>query len=144
MASRAEANLQDASIDVDFGGLNILMDPRAVFPHHGTEHFLPWVQWYESRGRGGEEPPEPIRRQMRLYNEIRTTTDEKRQDELMRQVIEIAAEEFTLIGIILPATGYGIVRNDFHNVPKSMISSTGAWYPTPGPSDPHQYFISAN
>ena len=144
MASRAEANLQDAAIDVDFGGLNILMDPRAVFPHHGTEHFLPWVQWYESRGKGGEEPPEPIREQMRLYNEIRTTTEEKRQDELMRQVIEIAAEEFTLIGIILPATGYGIVRNDFHNVPKSMISSTGAWYPTPGPTDPHQYFISTD
>jgi peptide/nickel transport system substrate-binding protein len=142
MATRTEANLQDASIDVDFGGLNILMDPRAVFPHHGTEHFVPWVRWYESKGENGERPPEPIRRQMRLYDQIRTTVDLDMQVTMMKEVIDIAADMFTLIGIVLPANGYGIVRNDFHNVPTRMISSTGAWYPTPGPSDPHQYFIS--
>jgi peptide/nickel transport system substrate-binding protein len=142
MASRTEANLQDASIDVDFGGLNILMDPRAVFPHHGTEHFLPWVQWYESSGQDGERPPAPMRRQMSLYNQIRTTIDADEQSAMMKEIIDIAADMFTLIGIVLPANGYGIVRNDFRNVPKQMIASTGAWYPTPGPSDPHQYFIA--
>lgn len=141
LAARAEANEQDAMVDVDFGGINILMDPRAVFPHHGTEHFLPWIQWYESGGSDGEEPPEHVRRQMELYDRVRVTLDEEEQHRLMTEVVEIAAENFMLMGVVKPADGYGIVRNNVFNVPEWMYDSTGAWYATPGPTNPHQYFI---
>jgi peptide/nickel transport system substrate-binding protein len=57
----------------------------------------------------------------------------------MKQILQIAQEQFYAIGIVLPTPGYGIVKNNFKNVPKTM---PGAWlYPNPGPSDPPQYFI---
>ena len=59
----------------------------------------------------------------------------------MRQILDIAAEEFYVIGISLPTPGFGIVKNTFHNVPASM---PGAWiYPTPAPTNPEQFFIEA-
>jgi peptide/nickel transport system substrate-binding protein len=39
------------------------------------------------------------------------------------------------------ANGYGIVRNDFHNVPKSMPNSY--IYPNPGPCNPEQFYIAS-
>ena len=42
------------------------------------------------------------------------------------------------MGIVLPTNGYGIVKNTFHNVMKTM---PGSWlYPNPGPSYPEQYW----
>lgn len=51
----------------------------------------------------------------------------------------MAADQFYVIGINLQGNGYGIVKTNFKNVPQSMISS---WeYPTPGPTNPSQYYI---
>jgi len=62
------------------------------------------------------------------------------QEEIMKQVLEIAEEQFWVMGISLPTNGFGIVKNNFHNVPPVM---PGAWsYPTPAPTNPEQYFIT--
>jgi peptide/nickel transport system substrate-binding protein len=77
---------------------------------------------------------------MELYQQLMSTADEARQVQLMKQILDIAADQFWVIGLSTPIKGYGIVRNDFHNVPQSMI---GAWlYPTPAPTNPSQYFTS--
>ena len=48
----------------------------------------------------------------------------------MKQILQIAAEQFFAIGIAPAAHGYGIVKNNFKNVPKSMPN---AWdLPEPG------------
>ena len=60
----------------------------------------------------------------------------------MNQLLDIAAEEFWTMGVAFEANGYGVKKKNFHNVPKSMPAS---WiYPTPGPTNPEQYFKSAN
>ena len=60
----------------------------------------------------------------------------------MNQILDIAADEFWTMGIAWQAAGYGVKKTNFHNVPASMPAS---WiYPTPGPSNPEQYFIAAN
>ena len=57
----------------------------------------------------------------------------------MKQILEIAADEFYAIGIVLGPNGYGIVQNNFHNVPSPI---PGSWlYPNPGPTNPEQYWI---
>ncbi|MEQ7126863.1 ABC transporter substrate-binding protein [Actinopolymorpha sp. B11F2] len=140
--AKREANEQDVSMVLAFGGTNVVMDPRAYFPQSGNEYAGPWVEWYESRGASGERPPDWVRRQMALYDQLQTTVGEDDQANLMKEILAIAAEEFAFIGINLPAKGYGIVRNDFHNVPKEIHSSTGAWFPDPGPTDPCQYFTT--
>jgi peptide/nickel transport system substrate-binding protein len=79
---------------------------------------------------------------MELYHQLEATSDPEVQAELMNEILEIAAEEFYAIGTVLPAPGYGIVRNNFRNVPESMPS---AWlYPNPGPTRPEQYFVEGS
>ncbi len=58
----------------------------------------------------------------------------------MKEILEIAADRFYLIGIGTMGAGYGIVNREMHNVPEPMISS---WvYPHPGPTNPEQYFYT--
>jgi peptide/nickel transport system substrate-binding protein len=53
--------------------------------------------------------------------------------------IAIAREQFYVIGTVMVPEGYGIKRNDFHNVPSVMPES--ADYNDPAPTNPEQYFI---
>jgi peptide/nickel transport system substrate-binding protein len=78
---------------------------------------------------------------MDLYDRLKSTGDLDEQAELMRQILEIAADQFYVIGIVKDPLAYGIVKNNFRNVPESMI---GAWlYPGPAPTNPEQYFIDS-
>ena len=66
---------------------------------------------------------------MELYDQIKATGDYQKQLELMREIIDIAKDQFYVVGLSSSPAGYGIVRNNFHNVPTAM---PGSWqYPTP-------------
>jgi peptide/nickel transport system substrate-binding protein len=57
----------------------------------------------------------------------------------MREILEIAKDQFYVIGISLPTPSYGIVKNNFHIV---LPSFPNAWlYPHPAPTNPFTYFI---
>ncbi|WP_152362786.1 ABC transporter substrate-binding protein [Microlunatus speluncae] len=99
----------------------------------------PWREWYHSQGKEGERPPEPIRKMMELYDQVKVTPEEAGQDALMRQILELNTELFPLIGISLPGPGYGVVKNNFHNVP--AVIPVSAVFLNPGPTNPEQYFI---
>lgn len=43
----------------------------------------------------------------------------------MRRILDIAVEQFWMIGVSLPVGSYGIVKNDFHNVPENIVASAG-------------------
>lgn len=76
---------------------------------------------------------------MDLYRQLQATGDEGRQIELMKQILVIAREQFWVIGISLFPNGYGIIKNNLRNVPKSMYATGGA-YINPAPTNPPQYF----
>lgn len=136
---RKAANQHDANIWGGDGGLDVILEPRWYFPFSGESNYAPsWQFWYNGDPRG-VEPPEAPRRQMELYDQLKATADPDAQAALMNEILEIAADQFYTIGISLPAPGYGIVANNFHNVPSVM---PGAWlYPNPAPTRPFQYFI---
>jgi peptide/nickel transport system substrate-binding protein len=123
------------------GGLDVVLEPRWYFPYSTESQFgILWQYWWRKDARG-EEPPAAPKKQQELYDELQASGDTKKQDELMKQILQIAQEQFWAIGIVLPTNGYGIVKNNFKNVQKVM---PGAWlFPNPGPSDPPQYFIDA-
>jgi peptide/nickel transport system substrate-binding protein len=123
------------------GGLDVILEPRWYFPFSAESQYGElWQYWYNKDSRG-EEPPAASKKQMELYDQLKATGDAKKQDELMKQILQISQEQFYAIGIALPTNGYGIVKNNFKNVMKVM---PGSWlYPNPGPSDPPQYFIEA-
>ena len=139
---RKDANAHDAVVWQGPGGLqDAILDPRCYFPFSNESGYAtPWAAWFTSRGTAGEEPPEPAKRQMELYRQLEATIDEAERGRLFRGILDIAKEEFGLIGSVAPTEGYGIVANNFHNVPASMPDAN--IYSTPGPTNPEQYFIS--
>ncbi|HEY8454794.1 MAG TPA: ABC transporter substrate-binding protein [Actinopolymorphaceae bacterium] len=90
--------------------------PTRIFALYGVG----WGQWYSSGGENGMEPPPEVRRQLELFDRVKATVDDEERDELFRQVIAIAREQFYAIGTSLPAHYYGIVKNNFHNVPRTL------------------------
>ena len=51
----------------------------------------------------------------------------------MNQIIDIAIDQFWAIGISLDTGQYGVVKNNFHNVPAAMPESWN--YPDPFPTN---------
>jgi peptide/nickel transport system substrate-binding protein len=136
----------DASIHRFGGGagLTVLTDPRYYFPFNNNSLYAPaWALWYVNpTGKGSpyppEEPPAPVKEQMKLYDQIKVTPDFEKQKAMMMKILDIAADQFFGIGISTEPNSYGIVKNNFKNVPKSMPWS---WdYPHPGPDNPCQFF----
>jgi ABC-type transport system substrate-binding protein len=139
---RSEANDFDAQMwEGELGyDADVLLRPMWYLPLDGTISPGPkWREWYNSRGEAGEKPPEQVAKTLELYDKLKVTPDEEGQHALMKQILDIDAEMFFVIGISLPVSGYGVVKNDFHNVPKSMRDSVTCL--TPGLSRPEQYFV---
>ncbi len=124
------------------GGIDAILGPYWYLAYASFNSFATgWALWYETRGTGGEEPTPPAKQQMELYDQIQITPDDGKQRELMKQLLDIAADQFWIMGVSLPANGYGIVKNNFKNVPKQMFSS-GQEFCNPGATMPEQYFIT--
>jgi peptide/nickel transport system substrate-binding protein len=133
-------NLHDAVVWSGDGGLDALIQPRYYFPYNYESNFAnQWALWYTSGREKGEEPPEQTKKQMELYTKIKEESDQEKQNELMKEILDIAKEEFYIIGISLAGEGFGIVKNNFHNVPEIIPDSWS--YPTVSPTNPCQYFI---
>jgi peptide/nickel transport system substrate-binding protein len=125
------------------GGLDVVLEPRWYFPYSNESNFAQaWRTWYNPMANprtAPEEPPQATRKQMELYDQLKATADERQQADLMKQILDIAADQFYVLGISLPPRNYGIVKNNFHNVPQTMPN---AWlYPHPAPTNPSQYFV---
>ncbi len=143
--TRKDSNEHDVHVWGSGAGAEVFIDPRSLFPFSDESAFArAWEEWYNNpSGEGSltppEEPPAEVQRQMELYDQIKATGDYETQLELMREIIEIAKDQFYVIGLSSEPPGYGIVKNDFRNVPESM---PGSWqYPTPAPTHPEQYWI---
>jgi peptide/nickel transport system substrate-binding protein len=141
MYERKDANEHDATVWGGDGGLDVVLEPRYYFPFSRESNWAEaWQWWYNNpEDERGEEPSPAALQQMELYDQLKATADQDGQAALMEEILQIAADEFWTIGISLPAPSYGIVKNNFYNVPESFPSS---WtYPHPGPTNIFQYFI---
>jgi peptide/nickel transport system substrate-binding protein len=143
--TRKDSSEHDVHVWGAGGGPEVYLDPRHFLPVHSESAFaMAWYNWYVNpTGEGAlvppEEPPDPVKRQMELYDQIKGTGDAAQQAELMKEILAIAKDQFYVIGISASPPGYGIVKNNFHNVPETMI---GSWqYPDPAPTNPEQYWI---
>jgi ABC-type transport system substrate-binding protein len=121
------------------GLLDALYDPRLFFPFNDEASWAPlWATWYLTGGAEGEEPPRSVRRQMEIYDRIRTTLDPERQYALMRDILAIARDDFYNFGVALPAPAYTIISDRLRNFPADYPVSF--YYPTPGPMRPEQFY----
>jgi peptide/nickel transport system substrate-binding protein len=78
---------------------------------------------------------------MQLFDQARSTVDVNRQRDLMKQVFDLAAESFDVIGVCLSTNLFGIASNRLRNVPARMPNSWS--WPHPGPALPQQFFFTS-
>ena len=80
-----------------------MLDPRDFFAQHpqGSRYAIPWTHWYVSGGKDGQEPPENQKKRMKLFDEARATADLEKRGEIMKQIFDLAAEDFETIGVCL-------------------------------------------
>ena len=141
--NRKAANQHDAAIWGGDGGLEVLLEPRWYFPFSNESNYAEaWQYWYnDPTDTRAEEPPAAVKKQMDLYNQLRATADPQGQADLMNQILAITTDQFYTIGIALPANGYGIVKNNMINVPKTILNSY--LYPNPGPTNTFTYSFTS-
>ena len=143
LEERRTANDYDATANFSDGGLATLLNVGPfLMPSGGGSTFAPaWGAWYDLGGWGGEpvEPPDDVKKQQELYDQVKATADLDLQRDLMNQIIDIAIDRFYAIGISLDMGQYGVVKNNFHNVPLAMPESWN--YPDPFPTNTSTYWI---
>ncbi|MFC5756676.1 MULTISPECIES: ABC transporter substrate-binding protein [unclassified Rhizobium] len=122
------------------GGVAAMLDPRYYVPTDSNAMYAPaWQLWYLDRNNANaEEPPEETKKQLELYDKLKSTSDAAGQQEIMKQILQGAADNFYVFGISLPPDGYGIVKNNMKNITKTMPNSFG--WPTPAPTMPEQFY----
>ncbi|MGV8938259.1 MAG: ABC transporter substrate-binding protein [Allorhizobium sp.] len=141
--TRGDDNAHDAAVWPGPGGLDPMLDPRDYFAFHpqGSRYAIPWALWYTSNGKQGEEPPESQKQRFKLFDEARSTADLEKRGAAMKQVFDIAADEFETIGVCLAVGGFGIIRNNLRNVPEKQPDSWS--WPNPGPALPQQFTFTS-
>jgi len=139
---RKDANEHDLSVWGGDGGMDVVLEPRWYFPYSGESLYGEgWQQWYNSVGAQGMEPPEAAKQQMELYDQLKVTVGTEAQNELMKEILNIAQEQFWVMGTFRGGPGYEVCKNKFRNVPNPNL---GSWlYPNPGPQNPAQYYWEA-
>lgn len=140
-SERGNANLHDASVWYGDGGLEVVLEPRWYFPFSSWSLYAtPWALWFaDPATEGALEPPTAAKRQMELYRELLATPGPDPQDNLMREILEIAKAEFWAIGISILPEMYAVMSNRLRNTPTNLLN---AWlFATPGPTNPAQYAI---
>lgn len=122
------------------GGVAAMLDPRYYVPTDNNAMYAPaWQLWYlDPKNANAEEPPEDTKKQLALYDKLKSTSDQAGQREVMKQILQGAAETFYVFGISQPPDSYGIVKNNMKNITKTMPNSFG--WPTPAPTMPEQFY----
>ena len=117
LLERGQGNAYDAMGGFSDGGLALLLNPGLIMPAGGSNFAPAWGAWYDLGTFGAEpqEPPDIVKQQQDLYDQVKATADPDVQRELMNQIIDIAADQFYRIGISLDMGQYGVVKNNYHN-----------------------------
>jgi peptide/nickel transport system substrate-binding protein len=135
---------QDALMWTGFGGhpLTIPVDPRWYLPISPNQSSwgAKWAVWNASGGENGEAPPEELQKSFGHYRDALATPDDDERDELLAEVIQIAADGFYVIGTVLALPPYQLKTDNFHNVPATQPD---CWpYPSPGQMLSEQFYMS--
>ncbi len=131
----------DFSVMPSAGDFDPLVQARSFVPVNSEAHFAPgYAAWYQQGGlteptkafKGiAQEPPDkhPLRRALVLYEAALQSTDPDQRQKLVRQILDLAAENIWSINITTAPPLPIVVKNGFRNVPRVMLS--GFYYSTP-------------
>ena len=120
------------------GGIDVYIDPRDYFPFSTETNFaVEWAKYYI--GDGGQEPPEFVKTQWSLYDQIKATTNPEEQAALFQQILDVAADQFYQIGVSTAINAFAVVSNKLGNVPEN--TPVGWIHPDPGTLNIEQFYF---
>ncbi len=100
----------------------IMSDPGRLL---GTTTDGPWAplyaQWYNTGGKGGEEPKGDIRKIYELWDKVTITPDETQRNRLFKEIINLHKRNIWMIGIVGELPQPVVVKNNCRNVPDGII-----------------------
>jgi peptide/nickel transport system substrate-binding protein len=140
--SRGEANEHDFMVWGGAGGLDPTLSPRDLIAVHpqASWYAIPWTRWYLSGGSEGQEPSESMKKRLALYDAFKSEADQEKALDIFREIIQISADEFEVLGVTTAPNQFGVVNKKLRNVPASL---PGGWmYPDPGPTMTTTYYYS--
>ncbi|MBE1609340.1 ABC transporter substrate-binding protein [Actinopolymorpha pittospori] len=143
VSTRLDANKFDCTLDHgELGYIDMVSDPRWLFATGGSSYAPLWSRWYEG-GDPQEEPPEAMQRQAAIYREkVIASSDVDTQYEGIREIIEIARDEFWTMGIALPGGAYAVVSDRIRNVPGDNAMWLSFKCPYPAVTNVSTYYIA--
>ena len=133
---RRDAGQRETFMWAQDAGLAPLLNNDSWLPEAPAWREWAWPGSYP--GVSAEEPPASFKRAAELWDEIYTSSPD-RHEELYRQIQDIVADEFWVVGTVSPPPGYGIVTNRIGNFLEPIPNSWN--YPTPAPVGMEQLFI---
>lgn len=145
LTERQSNNQHDAWVWAGGGGLDNVLNPSWYVPVEpgGATIGRAWEVWYANPNDPlAEEPPEHIKAHQQMYDALSAEANPERQAEMMRELLEVSKEQFYVIGVNLMPQTYGIVRNNFRNVPPSMFDAVSVL--NPGYTNTSTYYIDPN
>lgn len=139
---RANSNEYDISVDSAPGGMDATQSPRPYITVHGeSRQSVQWFKWYASNGKQGEEPSPSMKKRLDLYEQWRAAKSTAEADKLYKEILNIAADEMEVLGVVRPPKDNAIRRSTLRNVYERMPA--GWTYPTPGPSLLQQWYYAS-
>ena len=138
------ANEHDVVLWSGDGGTrgDLFLNPRIYLPTSPfeSEHATRWALWYDNPDAPeAMVPPESVQRQYQLYDEFNAASTQAEQERLMREILAITADDFHVIGIMFPIPTITIAKNNFRNLPETLILSWS--YPSDSPVGVEQFFF---
>ena len=136
---RTQSCAHDIAMWSGDGGLECLLEPRWYLPYSQESLYAPlYAQWYQSRGKSGEEPPVEIKNMMETFDKIVHTPDDQEKIVLFNKILAVNEENLYVIGLVYQPPDYYVVAPNMKNIPPGDFQS---WiYPNPGPIHPEQFF----
>lgn len=80
-----------------------------------------WGQWYLSKGKAGEEPPEELKKQLKRWETLKTAVDDETRIEAGKAILRSQAENLWTIGTVGLAPHPMVVRKNLRNVPEESF-----------------------
>lgn len=119
-------NTIQASLYTGEGGAGItpLLDPRYYVPSQGYFGIY-GMGWYNWRSEGadfvGVEPPEHVKEVYAMWEDVQATIGLDNQIEKMKDILQIAADDFYVLGTNRPAPTYQVFHQRLGNQPDGWI-----------------------
>ena len=66
------------------------------------------MHWYQSGGKTGEKPSDSMIQRLQLWDQWKRAPDAAHADALLRQILQLAADAFEVIGLARGTTVFGV------------------------------------